>query len=154
MRSKNLRRTFCLTMPLAQMWIAGCALLFAASFTSERATAASASQTIESCRATIGRPVVRACIQQKLQSEGGFPQQHLPGCRATASPAVRSCFQTAMKDVIAGCRNSVGKPIVEACVQARIASEGRFFIEQVQECRKSAFGPVRACVWRTSANGG
>ena len=135
----------------SNLWIAAFALLIAGIFPLDRAAAISASETLENCRATIGRPVVRACVQNRLQRNGGYPQQHLSACRETASPAVRSCFQTAMKDVIAACRRSVGKPIVEACVHAHVASEGRFRFEQIEACRKNAFGPVRACVWKTSA---
>ena len=66
---------------------------------------------------------VRACIQQKLHSEGGFPQQHLSACRATATPAVRSCFQDANEGYDRRLPR-IGKLIVEACVHSRIVSEG------------------------------
>ena len=153
MRNKKLQRAFCLSARLAQTSLAGCVIFFAMVFTSGQAAAIPASQALENCRASIGRPVVRACIQQRLYDHGGFPQQHLSACRETATPAVKGCFQNAMKDVIADCRRTIGKPIVEACVKARIESDGRFLTEQVATCRKSAFGPVRACIWRTSEGG-
>lgn len=132
----------------------GVAVLFTATFLYEHAVAAVASEVLANCRATIGRPVVQACVQERLHAQGGLPIQHVPACRKIASPAVRGCFQTAMKDVIAGCRASVGKPIVQACVGARVKSEGRFLFEYVATCRKFAYDEVRACVWRTAAGGG
>ena len=131
-----------------------CLMFFAAvamSTIPPRAFATQASVALETCRATIGRPVVRACIQQHMQSAGGFPAQYLAECRATASPAVRGCFQAAMKNEITACRQSVGRPIVQECVRSRIAVEGGFRPEQVEACRKNAYGPVKACVWKTSA---
>ncbi|MBI3699845.1 MAG: hypothetical protein HY242_05290 [Afipia sp.] len=117
------------------------------------AKAAVASEALENCRAAIGRPVVRACIHERLQNYGGMPLQYLAACRQIASPAVRECFQTAMKDVIESCRASVGKPIVQECVGARVRAEGRFLFDYIADCRKTAFTAVRACIWRTSAGG-
>ena len=154
MKKATLPRRFRLSMPMNKHAIAYLALILCGLFSTERAAALTANEALENCRASIGRPVVRACVQQRMQRDGGFPQQHVPGCRQIATPAVRSCFQNAMSQTIAGCRASVGKPIVEACVQARIATDGRFRIEQIQDCRKTAFGPVRACIWRTSSTGG
>lgn len=79
--------------------------------------------------------------------------QHLAACREIATPAVRGCFQNAMKNEIAGCRASVGRPIVQACVGERVKSEGRFLFEFIADCRKSAYDAVKACIWRTSTGG-
>lgn len=116
----------------------------------DSALAATAAEALANCRLTVGRPVVQACIQQRLHAVGGMPEQHVSQCRESASPAVKGCFQNAMKDVIQNCRLTVGKPIVQACVRDRIASEGAFATEHFFECRKNAFAPVRACIWRTS----
>lgn len=158
MRTGKMHRAFCLDGPLKKIsaavlrngWLAVLALFLTIIATSGQAIAIPASEALETCRATIGRPVVRACVQQRLHAEGGFPQQYIAACRQTATPAVKGCFQNVMKDVITDCRRTVGKPIVEACVKARIESDGRFLTEQVETCRKYAFGPVRACIWRTS----
>lgn len=131
----------------------GFAVALSLSLSPHRAIAAPASDALENCRATVGRPVVRACIQNRLHAQGGMPMQHLAACREIASPVVRSCFQTAMKDTIASCRASVGRPIVESCVGARVKSEGRFLFEFIAACRKSAYDAVKACVWRTSTDG-
>ena len=119
----------------------------------DRASTAVASDELENCRATVGRPIVRACVQERLRNYGGMPMQYLAACRQIATPAVRGCFQTAMRDVIESCRASVGKPIVQECVGARVQAEGRFLFEYIADCRKSAFTAVRACIWRTSAGG-
>jgi hypothetical protein len=132
-------------------WALSLVILLASVVTSECAVAGIASQALANCRATVGRPIVWACVQERLITEGGRPRQHVVGCRERARPAVKGCFQNAMMGVIADCRESVGKPIVQACVRLRIQSEGRFLIEQVESCRKSAYSAVRACVWRTSA---
>lgn len=126
------------------------AIVTVAVSTAAPALAATAAETLANCRLTVGRPVVQACIQQRLHAVGGIPEQHVSQCREKASPAVKGCFQEAMKDVIQSCRLTVGKPIVQACVRERIASEGGFVPEQFHECRKNAFAPVRACIWRTS----
>lgn len=131
---------------LAYLFIA-----FAPLAVSSPSVALDASKVLDDCRASVGRPVVRACIKSRLQAQGGMPIQHLSTCREVASPAVRGCFQTAMKDVIASCRASVGKPIVQACVGERVKSEGRFLFEFIADCRKTAYNPVRACVWRNSS---
>jgi len=128
----------------------GFGILLGATLFSDFAFAAVASEALEKCRATIGRPIVRTCIQERLASQGGMPMQYLAPCRQIASPAVRACFQTAMKDVIAACRARVGKSIVQECVGERVRKEGRFLFEYIETCRKSAFTAVRACVWRTS----
>lgn len=116
----------------------------------DSALAATAAEALAKCRLTVGRPVVQACIQQRLHAVGGMPEQHVTQCREQASPAVKGCFQNAMKDVIMNCRLTVGKPIVQACVRERISSAGAFDTSHFFECRKNAFAPVRACVWRTS----
>ncbi len=117
---------------------------------SDAALAATAAEALANCRLTVGRPVVQACIQQRLHAVGGMAEQHVSQCREKASPAVKGCFQNAMKDVIQNCRLTIGKPIVQACVRERISSAGAFDTSHFFECRKNAFAPVRACIWRTS----
>jgi hypothetical protein len=125
--------------------------LLAAFFICEHALAAPATEALANCRLTIGRPVVRACVHEHLLAQGGLPSQYIAACKVRATPAVKGCFQSAMADVIADCRQSIGKPIVQACVKQRISAEGQFRIEFVEGCRKSAIPAVKACVWQTSA---
>jgi hypothetical protein len=102
------------------------------------------------CRASVGRPIVRACVRSKLQHVGGKPHHHVVSCRADASPAVRACVERTVPHIVAHCRETVGRPMVRACVQKRIQSEGgspRLFVEG---CRLSISWAVRTCVSRTA----
>jgi hypothetical protein len=54
------------------------------------------------CRKTVGRPMVRACVQNRIQREGGPPGQFVEGCRMSISWAVRACVsRTARLDTAA-----------------------------------------------------
>jgi hypothetical protein len=102
------------------------------------------------CRATVGRPIVRACVRSKLQHIGGKRHQHIPACRADATPAVRACVERTVPHIVAHCRETVGRPMVQACVQKRIQKEGGSRRQFVDDCRMSISWAVRACVSRTA----
>ena len=76
------------------------------------------------CRATVGRPIVHACVRSKLQHVGGTRRHHVWTCRADAKPAVRACVERTVPHIVAHCRETVGRPMVQACVQDRAEKEG------------------------------
>src|SRR5689334_13218214 len=61
-----------------------CAILALA----DAALAQSHEQILETCRQTVGRPIVQACMNHQR----GPPTE---ACRSKASPAVRACYQAA-----------------------------------------------------------
>ena len=103
------------------------------------------------CRAIVGRPIVRACVRSKLEQMGGKRHQHVLACRADAAPAVRDCVERTVPHIVAHCRETVGRPMVQACVQNRVQREGGGTPRQfVEGCRMSISWAVRACVSRTA----
>ena len=108
------------------------------------------------CRATVGRPIVHACVRSKLQHVGGRRHHHVPACRADASPAVRACVERTVPHIVAHCRETVGRPMVQACVQNRMQRQGGPRRHFVEGCRMSRSWAVRACISRTAhvANAG
>lgn len=109
------------------------------------ASASTFEQTVEHCRNTIGRPIVDACMNARGKGV------ELDACRLEAAPKVRTCVQEAtagdggranLANAIAHCRNTVGRPIVEACLGAQ--GHGAAF----EQCRTKASPNVRACVRR------
>jgi hypothetical protein len=100
---------------------------------------------IEHCRQTAGRPVVEACMSEQGK------RAEFEGCRARASPSVRACVRRAMIAVhgrahveraIEHCRQTIGRPIVRACMGGNRGSGRADF----QACRAQASPKVRACV--------
>ena len=112
-----------------------------------RHTGASA---MKECRATVGRPIVHACVRSKLQYVGGKRHHHVPACRADAAPAVRACVERTVPHIVAHCRETVGRPMVQACVQNRIQREGGPPRQFFEGCLMSISWAVRACVSRTA----
>src|SRR5262249_11849870 len=70
-------------------FIAGIALV-ATSICLEQASALTQEQAVENCRATVGKPIVQACMP--APGKGG----NLEACRAQATPKVRACVQAAL----------------------------------------------------------
>jgi hypothetical protein len=119
------------------------ALLLLALGVAEPALGSTFERTIERCRDRIGRPIVQACLSG--QGKGAA----LTACLGEASPKVLACVQSAMvatggrgdiQQAMEHCRQSVGRPIVEACM--RTGGSGAAF----EACRANASPRVRACV--------
>lgn len=81
-------------MPLAGSVAAGLIAFVTVIAGSERASALSVDQARENCRATIGRPIVQACMQGK--GGGGDREANLAACRAGVSAKVKACMQAAL----------------------------------------------------------
>src|SRR5436309_3007872 len=56
----------------------------------EPASALTIEQARENCRATVGRPIVQACMR-------GSATKNIEACRAQATPKVRACVQATMQ---------------------------------------------------------
>jgi hypothetical protein len=102
-------------------------------------------RAIEHCRQKVGRPIVQGCMRE--QGKGAA----FEGCRAHASPSVRVCVRRTMLAVygrahvdqaIEHCRQTVGRPIVRACMGGSRRHHGA----DLQACRARASPKVRACV--------
>src|SRR6202048_1989176 len=61
---------------------------------SERASALSLEQARENCRATVGHPIVQACMQG--MGKGGDREANLAKCRAGVQPKMTACVHAAM----------------------------------------------------------
>src|SRR3981081_4659608 len=61
---------------------------------SERASALSLEQARENCRATVGHPIVQACMQGL--GKGGDREANLAKCRAGVQPKMHACVQAAL----------------------------------------------------------
>jgi hypothetical protein len=48
---------------------------------------------VEHCRATVGRPMVQACVRDRVQREGGPGHRFVEHCRSSVSRAVRICVR-------------------------------------------------------------
>jgi hypothetical protein len=125
---------------LPAIWLAAVLLLG-----SQPVSAFSFDQTIERCRKTVGRPIVMACMGAKSGEVTGVD---FDACRAKARPRVRACVRRAMvaaygsskvEQTIEHCRQSVGRPIVKACMITGAAAS-------LEGCRSKASPHVRACV--------
>jgi hypothetical protein len=46
---------------------------------------------VENCRSTVGRPMVQACVRNRVQTDGGPPNRFVEQCRLSISWAVRAC---------------------------------------------------------------
>lgn len=86
------------------------------------ASALELNQAIENCRATVGKPIVQAC----MRSGGGS----LEACRETAGPKVRACVQSAMQAarpkaaLFDAAKVSAPKPGEAAADAAALAAKG------------------------------
>ena len=112
-------------------------------FAVSAAQAQTVQRLIESCRDRVGRPIVEDCLAARGKTAD------FDACREEASPQVRGCLQDRMADTparlsrqvaIAHCRQSVGRGIVDACMQKRGVSA------DLGSCRRKAVSNVRACV--------
>jgi hypothetical protein len=112
----------------------------------EPALASTFERAIAQCRDRIGRPGVQACMEARGKGA------ELEACRLEASPNVRACVRDAMSGAhgraglagaIARCRDTVGRPIVQACMRAQ--GHGGAF----ERCRMRIAPRVRACVRST-----
>ncbi len=126
----------------------------------EPASAFSFDETIQRCRQAVGRPIVEACLAGRHASTPAHRKWALPACRTQASPRVRACVQRAMivaygwpkvEGVIEQCRQSVGRPAVNACMTSGAGPQG---IPDLETCRQKATPQVRACVRRTLTGAG
>ena len=138
------------TMMHMRLWLAPATCLFGLLAGSEPALAFSFDQAIERCRQSVGRPIVRACMSAKRGEVTGVD---FDACRAIASPRVRACVRRAMiarfgqphvDETIEHCRQTVGRPIVQACMLGRPRAGAA-----LEACRATARPKVRDCVRRT-----
>jgi hypothetical protein len=99
-------------------------------------------RAIAHCRQSVGRTFVEAC----MSAQGKLAE--LESCRARASPRVRACVRKSMiavyghahvRQAIQHCRQTVGRPIVQACMGGNHGAH-------LQACRAQASPKVRACV--------
>lgn len=82
-------------------------ILAASAAFSSRVTAIDADAVIERCRETVGRPIVHACVQAKVQRSGGPWQQYVEGCRPNAKDAVQACVAKILSAAVAKKGNEV-----------------------------------------------
>jgi hypothetical protein len=122
------------------------------------ASAFSFSRTVVHCRQTVGRPIVQACMVGSFEWARDRAAA-LAACRTRASPRVRACVQRAMiaaygwrmvESVIEDCRQSIGRPAVDACMTGGFAGRA----PDLGRCRAKAAPRVRACVRRTLTTAG
>ncbi len=134
--------------------------LVALAIGAEPASAFSFHETIQRCRQTVGRPIVKACMADRRTETADLKGAALAACRTKASPRVRACVQRAMitafgwpkvEGVIERCRQSVGRPAVNACMTSGAGPQG---IPDLEACRQRAAPQVRACVRRTLTQAG
>ncbi|MDP3690746.1 hypothetical protein [Bradyrhizobium sp.] len=116
-----------------------------------RAAAHSGASAVKECRATVGKPIVQACVRSRVQHQGGKPRNYVRACRTDAIPAVRACIQRTVPQLVENCRKTVGRPMVQACVRNRMQSDGGPPDRFIEQCRLSISWAVRACVWRSAA---
>lgn len=85
-----------------------CLLLGTACFVPHSASAQSREAAIERCRASVGRPIVQACMRSRGATIDS--QSDLAACRTKATPQVRSCVMAAMggKNRGAGAKSGSG----------------------------------------------
>jgi hypothetical protein len=128
-------------------------LLLVLAIQPEAASAHSGASAMAHCRATVGAPIVRACVQSKIRHSGGMRRHDIATCRQDARPAVRVCVQRTVPHIVEHCRMSVGRPMVQACVRDRVQRDGGPGRRFVEDCRLSVSWAVRTCVWRSAALG-
>ncbi|HKH01085.1 MAG TPA: CHAT domain-containing tetratricopeptide repeat protein [Bradyrhizobium sp.] len=94
---------------------------------SERASALSKEQAIESCRQTVGAPIVRACMQG--MGKGGDREANLATCRAGVLPKMKACVVAALNAANGRANVAIelykdGKPKPEALVPGNALPAG------------------------------
>lgn len=141
------------TLGMGKRHLAGLAVgsLIAVAMIPPQAAAHSGASAVKECRSTVGKPIVQACVRSRAQHEGGNPRKYVRGCRTDAIPAVRACVQRTVPHLVENCRNTVGRPMVQACVRNRVQSDGGPPDRFVEQCRLSISWAVRACIWRSAA---
>ena len=96
---------------LAAIAVLGLALpvLFAST---NSAMALSQEQALETCRETVGRPIVQACMQGMRGGGGGDREANLTKCRGGAAPKVKACMMAALNKANgrANVAVEIGKP--------------------------------------------
>jgi hypothetical protein len=137
-------------LPALLLGIAG-GLLTLSAFLQPAIAAHSGASAQRECRTTVGRPIVRACVRSRVQHLGGKRRAHVRACRADATPAVRACVVRTVPHIVTHCRETIGRPMVQACVQRRMQDEAGPRRHFVEACRLSISWAVRACVLRTAA---
>jgi len=126
---------------------------------SQTAAAFSFDEAIERCRQTVGRPIVRACMwSRRWDATGQSGGANLNACKAWATPRVRACVRTAMtaafgrakvEQTIEHCRQTLGRPIVKACMSSlRDSAIATNRAAALEACRARATPQVRSCVRR------
>jgi CHAT domain-containing protein/tetratricopeptide (TPR) repeat protein len=75
------------------------------------AMALSQEQALETCRETVGRPIVQACMQG-MRGGGGDREANLTKCRGGAAPKVKACMMAALNKANgrANVAIEIGKP--------------------------------------------
>ncbi|MDO9061305.1 MAG: hypothetical protein Q7U92_20100 [Bradyrhizobium sp.] len=126
-------------------------LTFVVSMIPLPSAAHSGASAVKECRSTVGKPIVQACVRSRIRHQGGKPRSHVRTCRTDAIPAVRACVQRTVPHLVENCRQTVGRPMVQACVRSRVQSDGGPPDRFVEPCRLSISWAVRACVWRSAA---
>jgi hypothetical protein len=131
--------------------LAGGLLMSVVTMIPQQAEAHSGASAVMECRSTVGKPIVQACVRSKVRHLGGKPRAHVRACRTEAIPAVRACIQQTVPHLVQHCRDTVGRPMVQACVKNRVQSDGGTPDRLIEQCRLSVSWAVRACVWRSAA---
>jgi hypothetical protein len=131
--------------------LAAGSLAFVITMVPPQAVAHSGASAVKECRMTVGKPIVQACVRSRVQHQGGKPRNYVRACRTDATPAVRACVQRTVPHLVEHCRNTIGRPMVQACVRDRVQSDGGPPGRFVEPCRLSISWAVRACVWRSAA---
>ena len=83
-----------IAMPFRRHAVAGLIGALAFFAASERAAALSQEQARENCRATVGHPIVHACMQGL--GKGGDREANLAKCRAGVKPQMTACVHAAL----------------------------------------------------------
>jgi hypothetical protein len=140
------------SLQIGCIWFA----LFSVLLDADAASAFSFEETIKRCRQTVGRPIVRDCMSGKSGDVRGVD---FDACRARAAPRVHACIREAMilafgyakvERVIEHCRETLGRPIVKACmIDAQPGAKRATRIANLHACRAKASPQVRGCVRRT-----
>ena len=75
------------------------------------AMALSQEQALATCRETVGRPIVQACMQG-MRGGGGDREANLNKCRGAAAPKVKACMMAALNKANgrANVAIEIGKP--------------------------------------------
>src|SRR5579859_528454 len=81
---------------LAATFMTGFVASLAFAATCGSAIALSKEQAIATCRESVGRPIVMACMQGMGGGRGGDREANLAHCRETATPRVKACVVAAL----------------------------------------------------------